>query len=78
MFIDWSHDDAPRVWSEGLTDLFKKVPYDGLWLDMNEPTARFCDGECPIEDDDDFFDERLEDFEQFEELRSFAQRCKNF
>jgi len=30
----------------GLTDLYNLIPYDGLWLDMNEATG-FCNGECP-------------------------------
>jgi len=46
VFIDWFHDDAYSVWSTGLTDLYASVPYDGLWIDMNEATT-FCDGECP-------------------------------
>ena len=46
VFIDWFHDDASTVWYQGLSDLFTLLPYDGLWLDMNEATG-FCNGECP-------------------------------
>lgn len=42
---------------------------------MNEATG-FCDGECPDESDD-LFDKRLEEFEKFEDLRSFTKRCNN-
>jgi alpha-glucosidase (family GH31 glycosyl hydrolase) len=29
-----------------LRDLHDLIPYDGIWLDMNEATG-FCNGECP-------------------------------
>jgi len=28
-----------NMWSTGLKDLYDKVQYDGLWIDMNEPTT---------------------------------------
>ena len=46
VFLDFFSDDAADVWATGLKDLHGLVPYDGLWLDMNEATA-FCNGECP-------------------------------
>ena len=44
VFIDWLHPQAGTFWSEGLLDLYKQVPFDGLWIDMNEATG-FNDGE---------------------------------
>lgn len=46
VFLDFWADDAKKIWADGLKDLYDKVPYDGLWLDMNEATL-FCNGECP-------------------------------
>lgn len=46
VFLDFWAEDAKKIWAEGLKDLYDKVPYDGLWLDMNEATL-FCNGECP-------------------------------
>lgn len=46
VFLDFFSDEAAKIWSTGLKDLYELVPYDGLWLDMNEVTG-FCDGECP-------------------------------
>jgi len=46
VFLDFFSDDAADIWNKGLKDLYGKVPYDGLWLDMNEATS-FCNGECP-------------------------------
>lgn len=46
VFLDFFSDDAADIWNQGLKDLYEKVPYDGLWLDMNEATS-FCNGECP-------------------------------
>jgi alpha-glucosidase len=45
VFLDFFSDDAADIWNQGLKDLYEKVPYDGLWLDMNEATS-FCNGEC--------------------------------
>ena len=44
VFIDWLHPNATQFWSRGLLDLYDLVPYDGLWIDMNEATG-FTDGE---------------------------------
>lgn len=44
VFIDWLHDKCPNTWNMGLGDLYQNLPYDGLWLDMNEATT-FANGE---------------------------------
>jgi alpha-glucosidase len=39
---------APQTWSwwqTHITEWIKRVPIDGIWIDMNEP-ASFCDGAC--------------------------------
>jgi len=48
VWIDFLHPSAEKFWEDQLEDFYKKIPYDGLWLDMNEP-SNFCDGECPDE-----------------------------
>jgi alpha-glucosidase len=45
-FLDFFNPKSVDVWQKGLNDLYKKFPYDGAWLDMNEATG-FCNGECP-------------------------------
>eukprot|EP01017_Pseudomicrothorax_dubius_P033412 TRINITY_DN4475_c0_g1_i5.p1 TRINITY_DN4475_c0_g1~~TRINITY_DN4475_c0_g1_i5.p1 ORF type:complete len:572 (+),score=92.43 TRINITY_DN4475_c0_g1_i5:38-1753(+) len=45
-FVDWTHPNATKYWSDMLTALHMILPFDGLWIDMNEPSS-FCDGECP-------------------------------
>ncbi|MFN9898060.1 MAG: TIM-barrel domain-containing protein [bacterium] len=35
------------MWGQGLAELFNLMNFDGLWLDMNEPTT-FCNGSYPI------------------------------
>ncbi|MEM8830348.1 MAG: TIM-barrel domain-containing protein, partial [Cyanobacteria bacterium P01_G01_bin.19] len=37
-FVDFLHPNATEFWEEGLQTLYDKIPYDGLWLDMNEPS----------------------------------------
>jgi alpha-glucosidase (family GH31 glycosyl hydrolase) len=39
VFLDWFHSQAAVVWGKGLQDLYGKVPYDGIWIDMNEATS---------------------------------------
>lgn len=46
VFLDFFDDAAKEVWGQGLRDLYQIIPYDGIWLDMNEATG-FCNGECP-------------------------------
>jgi alpha-glucosidase len=46
VFLDFFDDRSKDVWGEGLRDLHDLIPYDGIWLDMNEPVS-FCNGECP-------------------------------
>lgn len=46
VFLDLYNQDAVSLWHQALGDLYAKVPFDGLWLDMNEATG-VCNGECP-------------------------------
>lgn len=46
VFLDFLSEGAKEIWGQGLRELWDSVPYDGLWLDMNEATG-YCDGECP-------------------------------
>lgn len=46
VYLDFFNDGAKQLLAQGLNDLYEKLPFDGLWLDMNEPTGN-CNGECP-------------------------------
>lgn len=37
VFIDWFNNKCLNVWKNGINALYSQVPFDGLWLDMNEP-----------------------------------------
>ncbi|CAI2383231.1 unnamed protein product [Moneuplotes crassus] len=43
-FVDFISPAGKALWNKGLTELDKIVPFDGLWLDMNEP-SNFCTAE---------------------------------
>jgi alpha-glucosidase (family GH31 glycosyl hydrolase) len=45
VFLDWFSPNASVLWFQGLKDLYDQLPFDGLWIDMNEATG-FCSGEC--------------------------------
>lgn len=40
---DFLHPKAQEFWSTEVAEFHKVIPFDGLWLDMNEP-ANFCGG----------------------------------
>lgn len=51
VFVDFFHPQASEFWHEQLSIFHKYVmPFDGLWLDMNEPSS-FCDCTLAAKDD---------------------------
>eukprot|EP01022_Parablepharisma_sp_SALTPOND_P008024 TRINITY_DN135087_c3_g1_i1.p1 TRINITY_DN135087_c3_g1~~TRINITY_DN135087_c3_g1_i1.p1 ORF type:complete len:1866 (+),score=156.31 TRINITY_DN135087_c3_g1_i1:1756-7353(+) len=48
VYIDFVQPGAIGFWEDCLQKFKSVVDFDGLWLDMNEP-SNFCDGECPDE-----------------------------
>jgi alpha-D-xyloside xylohydrolase len=40
---DFLHPKAQEFWPTEVAEFFKVIPFDGLWLDTNEP-ANFCGG----------------------------------
>ncbi|CAL8092191.1 unnamed protein product [Calicophoron daubneyi] len=49
VFPDFSHPNAEKWWYDSASQFHKTVPFDGLWIDMNEP-ASFVAGSttgCP-------------------------------
>lgn len=54
-FVDFFHPNATQFWIDMLDLLYKKIPFDGLWLDMNE-IDNFCNGPCQKSGDPSIFD----------------------
>ena len=46
-FPDFTHPNASNFWTDGLSNLSNLVPFDGIWLDMNEP-GTFAKGETNV------------------------------
>ena len=46
-FPDFTNPNASSFWTNGLSNLSKLVPFDGIWLDMNEP-GMFVNGETNV------------------------------
>ena len=55
VFPDFLHQNISDFWNMGLTDYYNMTNYDGIWLDMNEPTNLLdnsnCNGEYADESD---------------------------
>lgn len=45
IFPDFFNPNGGSYWFEQISTFLKQVPYDGLWIDMNE-ISNFCQGEC--------------------------------
>ncbi|EGC30327.1 hypothetical protein DICPUDRAFT_157944 [Dictyostelium purpureum] len=45
IFPDFLHPNATEYWTEQFANFHKIVPFDGIWIDMNE-ISNFCDGNC--------------------------------
>ncbi|KAL2369273.1 hypothetical protein BDBG_17409 [Blastomyces gilchristii SLH14081] len=45
VFPGFSASGSREWWSTELKEFFNKVPYDGIWIDMNEVSS-FCVGSC--------------------------------
>ena len=44
-FPDWFNTNTTEWWHDQLTAMHGIIPFDGLWLDMNE-ASNFCNGLC--------------------------------
>eukprot|EP01138_Halocafeteria_seosinensis_P012324 gb/GECG01012593.1/.p1 GENE.gb/GECG01012593.1/~~gb/GECG01012593.1/.p1 ORF type:complete len:1024 (+),score=93.82 gb/GECG01012593.1/:1-3072(+) len=45
-FPDFFNPKTYDWWLQQIKDFHDKIAYDGMWIDMNEP-SNFCAGECP-------------------------------
>ena len=45
-FPDFHQPNTQRWWQENVELLYNEVKFDGLWIDMNEPSS-FIDMDCP-------------------------------
>ena len=46
-YPDFLHPRAGAYWQRQLAAFHKLVPYDGVWIDMNE-ASNFCTGEVGL------------------------------
>jgi len=44
-FPDFTNPATQQYWTNQIQTFHAQVPFDGIWIDMNE-AANFCDGEC--------------------------------
>ena len=43
VFLNFMNPKISEFWNQGLTNLYQLVNFDGIWLDMNEPTTLLKD-----------------------------------
>ena len=58
LFPDFFNPDVYKLWNTGLDDYYNKIKYDGIWLDMNEPSNLKIKGKYTGED---FEDKKIEE-----------------
>ena len=46
VFPDFFNPDIDTFWHQGLSDYHNIIPFDGIWLDMNEPSNLIESGKC--------------------------------
>lgn len=46
-FIDFTHPKAYEYWSTQMKEFYKSIPYDGIWIDMNDP-SNMQESVCPF------------------------------
>ena len=46
LYPDFMNPKVEEFWNQGLTNYYKIIKYDGIWLDMNEPTSLLEEGKC--------------------------------
>ena len=49
VFPDFFNPDVYKLWDTGLDDYYNIIKFDGIWLDMNEPSNIKKSGKCPGE-----------------------------
>ena len=45
VYVDWLNEKAEKYWIDEMKKLYDKLPFDGMWIDMNE-ASNFCNGYC--------------------------------
>ena len=49
VFPDFMNSNISKFWNKGLSDYRTLVNFDGIWLDMNEPSNLVLDSKCTYE-----------------------------
>ncbi|KAI9722871.1 MAG: hypothetical protein M1828_004437 [Chrysothrix sp. TS-e1954] len=45
VWADWLVSQSQDLWSYELSDWYKRIPYDGIWIDLSEASS-YCVGSC--------------------------------
>ena len=79
VFPDFFNPQINKLWDVGLNDYYEIIKYDGIWLDMNEPSNLNIHGICPgeifeEEDEEKKYEEQINKNLEFSYLPGYKNK----
>ena len=79
VFPDFMNSNISKFWNKGLSDYRTLVNFDGIWLDMNEPSNLVLDSKCTYEianEEECTADKNIYNYDDLVYIPGFNQQSK--